>query len=43
MPDREKPPVAPVVIPPKPVPPSNIDIRTGAKLPSTYPGPDRGR
>lgn len=39
MPDREKPSPAPGVIPPKPLPPPNIDIRTGAKLPSTYPGP----
>jgi hypothetical protein len=37
--DREKMPAVPVVIPPKPVPPPNIDIRTGTKLPDTYPGP----
>jgi hypothetical protein len=43
MPDREKPPVAPVVVPPKPVPPANIEIRTGTRLPSTSPAFDRAK
>jgi hypothetical protein len=41
--DRPAVPVAPVAVPPKPVPPANIDLRTGTTVPKPLADSLRGR